>query len=369
MTTTEIALRSARIAHPDRVSQATAVEQARAVAEVAAAVRVAQDNPRDEARAYERMRQTCHTKALAERAFYSLPRAGGRIEGSTVHLMRELARCWGNVDYGIRELHRDDTEGVSEMQAWAWCQEANVRTSRSFIVPHQRMKKVNGQPTREALIDLADVANNNNSVAARAVRETIKHVLPASYVAEAEDIAARTLQDGGGKTIPQQVADAIAHFRDTWNVTSEQLEARLERPSGKWTVQDLAVLRVISGELSRGEKRAETEFPPVERRTTADDIRRQQAPGDVDTATGEVTGPASDPEPITKAQMTKLHATLSELNLTDRDDKLAFCGEFLGRALASSKDLSRDEASALIEHAVELVAARGGSGELFGGAE
>lgn len=241
-------------------TQATAVEQARAVAEVAAAVRVAQDCPRDISKAVELMRQACRQKALADRAFYSMPRAGGRVEGSTVHLARELARCWGNVDYGIRELRRDDEAGESEMQAWAWDQESNVRSSRSFVVPHAIMAGKGADKKRKALTDLGDIANNNNSVAARAVRETIFTVLPVWYRTEAEGLAAQTLQDGGGKTMEQQVADAIGHYRDTWSVTQAQLEERLERPAKDWTAQDLGNLRVLSGELGRGEKRADEEF-------------------------------------------------------------------------------------------------------------
>lgn len=238
-------------------SEATAVEQARAVAEVQAAVVVAQQVPRDPNRAIDQMRQACRQPALANRAFYSLPRAGGRVEGSTVHLARELARCWGNIDYGIRELRRDDAAGVSEMQAWAWDQEANVRSTRSFIVPHARMARKERQP----LTDLGDIANNNNSVAARSVRETIFTVLPVWFRDEAETIAAQTLQDGGGKTHDQQVADALSHYADAWSVTQAQLEERLDRPVSEWTSQDLGGLRVLSGELSRGEKRTEDEFP------------------------------------------------------------------------------------------------------------
>lgn len=242
-------------------SQATAVEQARAVAEVAAAVKVAQECPRDITRAIERMRQACSQKSLAERAFYSLPRAGGRVEGSTVHLAREIAGCYGNIDYGIRELRRDDTEGVSEMQAWAWDQENNVRSSRSFVVPHAIMAGKGADKKRKPLVDLGDIANNNNSVAARAVRETIFTVLPVWFRDEAEQIAARTLQDGGGKTLAQQIADSVAHYANTYSVTQAQLEDRLDRPRNDWTPQDVAVLRLINGEIARGEKRVEDEFP------------------------------------------------------------------------------------------------------------
>lgn len=273
-TAAEIILPSdtARAVTGQRVSQVTAVEQARAVAEVAAAVRVAQDFPRDVTRAIERMRQSCQQKALAERAFYSLPRAGGRVEGSTVHLARELAGCWGNIDYGIRELRRDDAEGVSEMLAWAWDQETNVRSSRSFVVPHARMVGKGRDKSREALIDLADITNNNNSVAARAVRETIFTILPVWYRAEAEEIAARTLAEGShGKPVAAQVADALAHYQSVHGVTREQIETHLERPSQSWTLQDLTALRVLSTELGRAEKRVEDVFPA--RRVTVEEIR------------------------------------------------------------------------------------------------
>lgn len=268
--TTQIALPSDQRPTMQGASQATQVEQARAVAEVAAAVRVAQDFPRDMARAVERMRQACSQRSMADRAFYSLPRAGGRVEGSTVHLARELAGCYGNIDYGVRELRRDDDAGVSEMQAWAWDQETNVRSSRSFVVPHARMAK----KQRQALTDLGDIANNNNSVAARAVRETIFTILPVWFVTEAEEVAARTLNgQGDGKPFAAQVADSLRYYADTFNVTAQQLEDRLDRKQQQWTPQDLAVLRVLAGELNRGEKRVDDEFPaPKQKTLTADDI-------------------------------------------------------------------------------------------------
>ena len=77
------------------LTQATAIEQARAVAEVQAAVTVAQAIPRDVQRAVAEMRDACGRLALAQRAFYSVPNRGN---GPTVHLARELARIWGNID-------------------------------------------------------------------------------------------------------------------------------------------------------------------------------------------------------------------------------------------------------------------------------
>jgi hypothetical protein len=281
---------------PAANSEATAVEQARAVAEVAAAVKVAQEFPRDISRAVERMRQACSQKALADRAFYSLPRAGGRVEGSTVHLARELAGCWGNIDHGVRELRRDDDAGVSEVIAWAWDQEVNVRSSRSFIVPHEIMVGKGADKKRKRLLDIADVANNNNSVAARAVREAIWHVLPVWYRDEAERLATETLNGGAqGKTQAQQVADAVGHFAATFNVTQGQLEERLGRPSREWTAQDLGYLRVLAGELSRNEKRVEDEFPKADKAITAADLTVPAATSQDDEPTIPEPGGSDDP--------------------------------------------------------------------------
>lgn len=246
---------------PNATTQATAVEQARAVAEVAAAVRVAQENPRNTAVCVERMRESCTQPSMADRAFYSLPRAGGRVEGMTVHIARELAACWGNFDYGLRELRRDDEAGESEILAWAWDQERNVRASRSFVVPHARMAR----KKRESLTDLADIANNNNSVGSRAQREVIFQALPEWFVRDAEKLCADTLNGTAGeKPLGAQVADMLALYDQTFGVTRGQLEAYLALPTSEWAPQTLASLRVLGGELNRGEKRVADEFPVPE---------------------------------------------------------------------------------------------------------
>lgn len=60
--------------------------------------------------------------------------------------------------------------------------------------------------------------------------------------------------------------------------------------------------------------------------------------------------PSVDPDPITPKQLTALNAALSkDLGLTDRDDKLAYLSGELGRDIASSKEITKDEASTLLD--------------------
>ncbi len=53
---------------------------------------------------------------------------------------------------------------------------------------------------------------------------------------------------------------------------------------------------------------------------------------------------------ITPAQLTKLHACLGSLGITDREEGLAVLSDVAGRDLDTSKALTRDEATAVIDH-------------------
>ncbi|MUN41493.1 hypothetical protein [Actinomadura litoris] len=242
---------------PGRIGQGTVVEQSRAAAEVMAAVEVAQRFPRDVQYARNQMIESCKQRHLAERAFYRFPRAGGPVSGASVHLARELARCWGHIQYGIVEMRRDDEFGQSEMQAWAWDVQTNSRVSTTFIVPHLRDTKQGPSQLKE----LRDVYENNANQGSRRVREMIFAILPPWFVAEAKDLCNATLNDGGGVPLATRIANAIEKYAEI-GITLAQLEAKVGEPNGRWTPHAAAQLGVIYQSIQRGEVRKEEEFPP-----------------------------------------------------------------------------------------------------------
>jgi hypothetical protein len=248
-----------------RISQGTAIEQSRAAAEVHAAVLIAQQCPRDVPGAVASMKQSCSQMALAERAFYRFPRSGSTVSGPSIFLARELARCWGNIQYGIAELSRDDEHGQSEMQAYAWDVQTNSRNAHIFIVPHKRDTKTGAK----ALVDMRDIYENNANQGARRVREAIFAILPPWFVEQAKELCTATLKDGGGKPLAQRVAEAIAKYGEL-GITQDQMERKLERPAAKWIEQDVAQLITIYQSLQQGTVTKEEEFPPV--RITAAEI-------------------------------------------------------------------------------------------------
>ncbi|HUX70328.1 MAG TPA: hypothetical protein VMV41_07450 [Cellulomonadaceae bacterium] len=258
------------------IGQATAIEQARAVAEVQAAVVVAQQVPRDMARAIGEMRDSCGRMSLAKRAFYTVPNRGN---GPSVHLARELARIWGNIQFGVHELRRDDDAGESEVQAFAWDVQANTRSTRTFIAPHARMKTVAGKKTREALVDLGDIYLSNQNTGARAVRECIFTVLPTWFTEEAQDVCRSTIENGEGVPLEQRITNMIGAFA-TIRISVEQLETKTGRRRGQWTAGDVADLTIAYTSVTRDGLDKDEVFPP--KRVTVDEIkpaaRGRQAP-------------------------------------------------------------------------------------------
>jgi hypothetical protein len=268
--TTEVALPSGRTPAArtaDFIGQATAVEQARAVAEVQAAIVVAQQCPRDVQAARAQMLDSCQQMKLAERAFFKFPRDGQNVSGPSVHLARELARCWGNVQYGIAELRRDDHAGISEMQAFAWDVQTNTRSVSTFVVPHGRDTKKG----RKVLTELRDIYENNANQGARRVREAIFAILPSWFTEEAQDRCNLTLREGGGKPLAVRITEAVRGF-GALGVAEAQLVEKVGRPRDKWDEYDVARLSVTYTSIQRGETTKEVEFPQAAQRVTAADI-------------------------------------------------------------------------------------------------
>lgn len=282
-------LQAGRQATP--ASEATSIEQSRAIAQVQGALIVAQQRPRDVIRATQRMREACSSKGLAEHAFFSYRRGGSTVSGPSVHLARELARCWGNVDYGTAELRRDALAGQSEMLAYAWDLETNTNNKTTFIVPHLRDKT--GGPVE--LPELRDVFENNANNAARRLRECILAVLPKDFVEEAKELCRATLEKGDGEPIGKRREKVVEAFAGL-GISRARVERRIGSPADQLTPLDLANLGVLWRAIRNGELDADEEFPEIAGETVARALKGGKPAATEHPATAH-TGPTGDAGP------------------------------------------------------------------------
>lgn len=282
-------------------SQATSIEQSRAMAEVYAGVTVAQRVPRDITESLNRALETCRTPEMADRAFFKFPRGGTTVSGPSIHLAVEMARCWGNIIYGISELDRDDDNARSEMLAYAWDLQTNTSARMTFIVPHKRDKR--GGP--EVLTDLRDIYENNANMGARRLRECIFRVLPPNLIERAKQECMKTLQDGGDRPLSERLADMVRAFQDL-GISRERLEAKAGCAVDKMTAMDYGQMRVSYASIKRGEISAEEEFPPIQAQQVEEDLKAATAtpdtpaapePSDAGDPAGGDDPPPSEPDP------------------------------------------------------------------------
>ncbi|MFD0347286.1 hypothetical protein ACFQ0M_17005 [Kitasatospora aburaviensis] len=240
---------------PARIGQGTAVEQSRAVAEVQAAIVVAQQCPRNLSAAVAEMRQSCQNYTLAQRSTFRFSRGSGTVNGPSIHLARAgpvlgqhpvrpdrapaRRRGWRVGDAGVGVGRPDEHPQLLDVHRAAQAGHEGRRAGPDGHAGHLREQRQQRRAQGQ---------------------EAIFAVLPAWYIEEAKTLCAQALKNGGGQPLAQRIADARAAY-EAVGVTVDQLEQKVTRPVDKWTDHDVAQLQVIYNSIDRGEVTRDEEFP------------------------------------------------------------------------------------------------------------
>jgi hypothetical protein len=196
-------------------------ETMKGIAEVQAAVMLAKRFPRDQFTAFNKIMEACQRKNLAENAVYAYPRGGKAISGPSIRLAEAMAREWGNIDSGIRELSRDKNKSVCE--AFAWDLETNARFTRIFEIPHERH-------TREGsykLTDPRDIYENVANQGARRLRACILQAIPGDITDSAVAKCKETVTKKSGEPLVDRMRKMANTFA-TYGITQAHIEKRLK---------------------------------------------------------------------------------------------------------------------------------------------
>lgn len=226
---------------------AVAIEQERAIAEAQGQLILAKKFPRNLNEAYEELIEACKLPAFANAAFYSVPRAGGKVTGPSIRLAEEVARCYSNFQYGHRELSRGD--GKSEVEVYAWDMEKNNRSIRQITVTHTRDTK-DGQVK---LRDQKDIDDKIANVASKQVRGRILALLPKWMVEAAIEECKKTIAGTNDEPVSVRVRRMVTAFAK-FGVTVAHLEKNLGHTLDETTLDELVDLTGVFNAIKEGAK-------------------------------------------------------------------------------------------------------------------
>lgn len=230
----------------ENINQGTiAIEANRAIAEAQGKLVIAKRFPRNQVDAFRNVMESCQRKGIAEKAFYSYKRGGQVVSGPTIRFAEELARCWGNIDYGIKELSQDD--GKSEMQAYAWDLETNTISIQNFTNPHYRETKEG----RKKLTSDRDIYEVNANMGARRLRSRILAILPNDLVESAIAQCKKTLEGGNDIPLIDKVKNMVNGF-GRYGVSREQLEKYMGHLIEETTAAEISELVGIYNSIKEG---------------------------------------------------------------------------------------------------------------------
>lgn len=236
-----------------------AIEQSRAVAEALGKIQIAKAYPRSLTEAYAAVEKSCSRKSFAEVATYAYPRGGQTITGPSIRLAEELARCFGNIQYGIRELSQ--RPGESEMQAFAWDVENNVERTMNFTVKHERHTK-NGVTK---LTDPRDIYEMTANQGGRRVRACILAVLDRDLESHALRICKQALAGSSAEPISDRIRMMVSEFSKI-GIQSQHIEQWAGVKLDDILPDQIADLRSIYNSLRDGMTRPSDWFNvPAER--------------------------------------------------------------------------------------------------------
>jgi hypothetical protein len=242
-----------------QTSVMTTSQSSKEVAELQSAMILAKRFPRDQRAALDRILIACQRKGLAEHSVYSYAKGGTEISGPSIRLAEAMAREWGNVQCGVREL--EQRNGESTVEAFAIDLETNYRCSKVFQVKHQRH-------TRSGTYELTDPREIYELVAnqgARRVRACILAVIPSDVTETAVEQCEATLKSKCD-TGPDAVKKMLEAFTSL-SVTKEQIEIRIQRKMDAITPAQFLSLRKIFNSIKDGMSKPEDWFAVTEVKT------------------------------------------------------------------------------------------------------
>lgn len=246
----------------------TAVQETAEIAEIQAKMILARNFPRDIDTAMRYIAAECNNKELAEKATYEFPRGDSVVRGPSIRLIECVARHWGNLLSGIKEISATDKEAT--VKAYCWDLETNFADEKVFTVPYVRNTKSKG---KIPLTDERDKYEMMANMAARRKRACMQAIIPQFVIDNAVELCRQTLENSlKGEDIAVTKAKMLAAFRKLaeW-ITEEDLGAVCGKDFEHLSVKDIVKLRNLYNAINDGFVKPEVAFKKETESTVTDE--------------------------------------------------------------------------------------------------
>ena len=162
---------------------------ATAIEEIRAAMLLAKRFPRSIDAAWQSLQSAVRRKKFAALCRYVLPTGGKQIQGPSVHLAREAARCFTNMRYGMAIVY--DDEKTREVQGWAWDIENNTKPQLSAVFEKIIWDK---KEKRYRPLKPHEIRQFTQAEGARLIRNCIYSLIPRDMIDDAIETAKGTMK-------------------------------------------------------------------------------------------------------------------------------------------------------------------------------
>lgn len=192
---------------------------------IQARVYLAKQYPRNTAQAWTTILNACQREGLASVANYNYPVGGQKVRGPSIRLAEELARDWGNIDYGWSEIDRKEKE--STVLAYAWDLETNTYRQVTGVIPLVKTSANGRGSFTTAITSEKDIYQRVAGYASRWIRNCILAIIPADIVDRAVEQCYKTMSTKVNLT-PERIKEMLAKLGEL-GVSRAQIEARIRQ--------------------------------------------------------------------------------------------------------------------------------------------
>jgi hypothetical protein len=248
------------VLHDTAAASAAAKSQAMVQAHFLMAIK----NPRDWNDVRDRLLTACKRTRFAEVARYSVPRAGGKVQGWTIRFAEEAMRDMRNLMPETTVTGEDDDKRILRVSVIDL--EANIPLSMEVVIAKTIERKAlkDGETPIRTRINSAgqtlyilpatedDLTTKQAALVSKALRTMVLRLLPGDILEECLDEVARTNQAEDERD-PNAAVKKIADNFSTLGVKPSDLKAHLGHEISSSSPAELQMLREIFAAIRSGE--------------------------------------------------------------------------------------------------------------------